>query len=255
MASTHRNGKTWALAGFLKRINQGENPKLLRKEAKQLAKNVAPEDITAAEQALIDEGYPSQIAQQLSATFILLGLHNERGKNPGGALPNNHILQRIMVEHDLARCFLADLNEVLDDISNLNYLTDVSSEFRKLSHIVGHLSVIKEHIDREEDVIFSYLREHAGAGLCRIAQDDHAKIKIDTDNLVALIKSVNHVRFEDFKTWLVTIVRRLSPLLLEHLAYEDELFWPIALVIIDDLKTWEKMKTLCDEIGYCGSHA
>ncbi|MHC4911692.1 MAG: DUF438 domain-containing protein [Planctomycetota bacterium] len=255
MASTHRSGKTWALAGFLKRINQGENPKLLRKEAKQLVKNVAPEDITAAEQTLIDEGYPSRIVQQLSATFILLGLHNLHREKSGDGLPDNHILQRIMVEHDLARCFLADLNELLDDIANLKYLTDVSSEFRKLCHIVGHLSVTKEHIDREEDVIFPYLRNHAGAGLCQIAQDDHAKIRIDTDNLVALIGSVNHVRFEDFKTWLAVIVRRLSPLMLEHLSYEDELFWPVALVIIDDLKAWQKIKLLCDEIGYCGAHA
>jgi DUF438 domain-containing protein len=61
MANTHRNAKTWALAGLFKRINLGENPRLLRNEAGQLAKNIEPNDIAGAEQTLIDEGYSCRV--------------------------------------------------------------------------------------------------------------------------------------------------------------------------------------------------
>lgn len=254
MANIHRNAKLWALTGLLKRINRGDDPKLLRKEASQLVKNIDPENIAEAEQSLINDGYSVRIAQQLSATFVLMGLHKERDDNSGSSQLDNHILQRVRVEHDLLRYFLADLNNAAADILNLKCLTDVSSEFRKLVHVVVHLAAIKEHIEREEDVIFPYLIMQGWTGLCRSAQTDHSNIRIDIDNLVALITSFNKIELKDFKASLVTIVQRLSPMMLEHLSYEDDLLCPIALVIIDDAGVWEKIKALCDEIGYCSAH-
>ncbi|MHC4558309.1 MAG: DUF438 domain-containing protein [Planctomycetota bacterium] len=255
MENTRRNAKTWALAGLFKRINRGDDPNLLRKEACQLAKDIGPEDIVAAEQSLIDDGYSNRLVKQLSATFMLMELHDELGENSNGRLPDNHILRKIVAEHDLARCFLADLNDVVDDILSLDRLTDTCSEFRRLVHCVGHLSVMKEHIDREEDVIFPYLNKYGWMALCQTAQTDHANIRTDIDGLVALIISFNKVQFDGFKAWLATIVRRLSPIMLEHLSYEDDLLCPVALVIIDDVKVWETIKALCEDIGYCGAHA
>ena len=253
MAKTNRNAKTWALAGLFKRINLGEDPKLLRSEASQLAKNVDPTDIAGAEQTLIDEGYSCRVVQKLSATFVLMGLYRGEDDNSGNKLPDDHILRKIIAEHELTRCFLADLNNTTKDIQCLDSLTDVNSEFRNLANILGHLRVMKEHIEREEDVIFPYLRKLGWEGLCRAAQTEHAAIRTDIDNLVVLITSFNEIRFADFKGWLITIVQRLSPIMLEHLSYEENLLWPISLVVIDDLKVWDSIKALCDEIGYCGA--
>ena len=254
MATKNRNAKTWALAGLFKRINLGEDPKLLCNEARQLAKNVNPIDIAGAEQTLIDEGYPCQLVQQISAAFVLMGLDKRQHNNSRSGLPYNHILRKIIVEHDLARCFLADLNNVAETIRGLNDLTDVSSEFRNLVNILGHFRVMKEHIEREEDIIFPYLIKFGWMGLCRVAQAEHTRIRMDIDNLVELIISFNTIRPENFKACLITIVQRLSPIILKHLFYEEDLLWPISLVVIDDVKVWESIKALCDEIGYCNAH-
>jgi hemerythrin-like domain-containing protein len=149
---------------------------------------------------------------------------------------------------------MTDLNEVVETIRNLHCLTDVSSEFRNLGHILGHLSVVKEHIDREEDVIFPYLRKAGWAKLCQSALNEHGKIRIDIDNLLALMISFNEIGFDDFKGWLITIVHRFSPLVREHLSYENELLYPISLLAIDDPNVWLRIKALCDEIGYCGAY-
>jgi len=250
MANIHRNPKTWALAGLFKRINLGEDLKLLRSEASQLAKNIDPNDIAGAEQTLINEGYPCRVVQQLSATFVLMGLHKRRQNNLGSKLPDDHILRKMMAEHDLIRCYLADLNSVAVTIRCLNDLTDVSSEFRNLYHIVRQLSGMKEHIEREEYIIFPCLTKLGWMGLCQTAQTEHAKIRIDIDNLVGLITSFNEIRLEEFKALLIMIVQRLSTIMLEHLSYEDDLLCPISLVVIDDAKDWKSIKALCDEIGY-----
>ncbi len=250
MAKTHQNAKTWALAGLLKRINLGEDLKLLRSEAGQLAKNIDHNDIAGAEKTLINEGYSSRVVKQLSATFILMGLHKRKQNNLESKLPDDHILLKMMAEHDLIRCYLADLNSAAVTIRCLNYLTDVSSEFRNLCQIIRNMSIIKEHIEREEYIIFPYLAKLGWMGLCQTAQTEHAKIKIDIDNLVALITSFNEIRLDDFKARLITIVQRLSTIMLEHLSYEDDLLCPISLVVIDDVKVWKSIKALCNEIGY-----
>jgi hemerythrin-like domain-containing protein len=160
----------------------------------------------------------------------------------------------VTAEHDLIRCFLADLNDVVEDIGDLYHLTDVSLEFRKLAHIIKHLNAMKEHIEREEDVIFPYLRKHGRISLCQAVQGDHINIETEIDNLVSLIVLFDEIRFEQFRTRLLITTRRLWAIMQEHLSQEDEILYPIALGIINDVKVWEKMKAVCDEIGYCGVH-
>ncbi|MHC4265059.1 MAG: hemerythrin domain-containing protein [Planctomycetota bacterium] len=253
MANTNHNVKKWALAGLFKRINLGEDPKLLCNEARQLARNINPSDIAGAEQALINEGYPCRLVRQISSTFSLMRLLKKEHNNSASGIPYDHILRKITVEHDLARCFLADLNNVAETIWGLNGLTDVSSEFRNLANILGHFRVMKEHVEREEDIIFPYLKKFGWIGLCRAAETEHANIRMDIHDLIVLIRTFNEIRFEAFKAQLITIVQRLSSTMLEHLSYEDNLLWPISLVVIDDVKIWESIKALCDEIGYCNA--
>lgn len=257
MANTYQSRNAQTLTHLLKRINQGDDPKLLRKEANQLIKNVGPKDIAIAEQNLIADGYSTQAVQVLSATFVLMGMHEEQSGNPKTWLPANHILWLITVEHDLTRHFLADLNDLVEAINCLSHLTDVSSEFRKLAHITEHFKAMKEHLQREDDVIFPYLRRYGWNGwisLCGVVQADHISIKNEIDNLLRLVVSFNNINFEDFKVELASITGQLYGIILQHLSQEDNILYPIALGIIKDAEVWDEMKAICDQMGYCGVH-
>ena len=248
------NSEAQTLTRLLRRINRGDNPGLLRKEALQLLRNVNPKDISTAEQNLIDDGYSVQVVQFLSATFMLMGISEEQSTNPKTWLPANHLLRIVVVEHDVIRCFLADLKDTVEAIEHMYHLTDTSSEFRKLAHIIEHLTAMKKHIEREDDVIFPYLGRRGRISLCRAMEGDHINIRTEIDNLASLIVLFNEVRLEQFKAGLIAGTRRLWTIMQEHLCQEDEILYPIALRIINDARVWERMKAVCDEIGYCGIH-
>jgi DUF438 domain-containing protein len=254
MASSGENRKTQKLTHLLRRINYGDDPTLLRKEAHQLLPNVRPGDIATAEQNLIDDGYSVQLVQLLSATFMLMGIPEEQNADLKAWLPADHVLRLVMVEHDVIRCFLADLNDVVRDIGYLHHLTDVSSEFRKLAHITEHLNAMKRHIDREDDVIFPYFKKYGRISLCRALEGDHINIRTEIDNLVGSTVLFNEINLEHFKAGLATATQRLRAVMQEHLSQEDDILYPIALGIINDADVWQKMKAVCDEIGYCGVH-
>ena len=254
MAIAYENSKARTLARFLKRINAGDDPEMLRKEANQLLTSVGPRDIATAEQNLIDDGYSIQLVQLLSATFMLMGMPQEQSSSLRTWLPDDHILRITMVEHDLIRYFLADLNNVVKEIEHLDSLSDVSAEFRKLSHLIEHLNAAKEHLERENGVIFPYMNTYGRISLCRAMQNDHNNIATEISKLVALTVSFGRISLEQFKAALIVGARKLQEMMLEHFSQEDTILFPIALVIIHDAEVWEKMKTVCEQIGYCGVH-
>lgn len=252
MAGTDQNNKALSLTRLLKRLNHGEDPNVLRKEANQLVTHVGPKDIATAEQNLINDGYSTQLVQQLSATLMLMGIFKEQNANLKNHLAANHILRRIMVEHDMIRCLLADLDEIVETIGYLDDLTDVSLEFRKLCYTIEYLRDTKEHIEREEDIIFPYLKKHIWMRLCQAIQGEHIYLKTEIDNLFELLVLFNNISFEQFKARLITIVQNFTAIMREHLCQEDNILYPIALGVINDVTFWEKMKAVCDEIGYHG---
>jgi DUF438 domain-containing protein len=254
MANTTRSGKAYALARLLKRINRGGDPKLLRREAHRLLADIGPNDIAVAEQNLIDDGYPVQLVQLLSATFMLMGIPAEQFTDVKRWLPANHLLRTVMVEHDVIRLFLSDLTDVVGALRHLCNLTDVSTEFRRLAHTTEHLDAMRKHFDREDDVIFPLLKQHGRISLCRALEGDHINIRVEIENLARLIVLFNEINPEQFKAGVMRTIRRLQTIVWEHLAQEDEILYPIALGIINDSEFWEQMKAICDEIGYCGIH-
>ncbi len=241
-----------AVTYILRRIERGEDLRILWSEAHRLIKGVNPADIAAAEQNLIDAGCPARTARQLSAAFLFIAMRTEQRPKSDNALPPSHLLSKVTAEHDMIRCMLADLREVVQEIAALDCLRDTSSEFRRLVHTVAHLDNIREHIDREEHVILPYLRQYGWPGVCHPAQCDHLCIANEIDNLVRLIGAFYNADLEQFKTWLVAVTGRLIPRLSDNLSYEDEILHPIAVAVIDDIRVWEKMKALCEDIGYCG---
>lgn len=254
MDKPHDSKKIEDLTKLLIRIGQGKNPKILRKEATRLINGVTDGDIAMAEQNLIKNGYSQQLVEQLSAAFVLMAILDGQAQNLKNSLPQNHLLRKVLVEHDLARCFLADLKDTVDNILKIQCISDTNSEFMKLTHIVEHLSAMTEHIDREEDVIFPSLKKHGWSSLYRSAKNEHVYIKAAVNDLITLTSSFKNGKIKDFKNKLSAITRQLTPLMTEHLFQEDNILYPIAIEVINDEKIWAGIKEVCDEIGYCGVH-
>ena len=146
------------LTGLLKRIHEGKNRQTVQKDANRLLSCLRPHDIAHAEHQLLQSGFTTQKVQQLSAAFILMGVLEGRKGELIKQLPNGHLLRKVLAEHEMIRCFLTDLEEITEHILQLKTLSDTSTEFRRLSHIMEHLNAMEEHMDRENDVIFPTLK-------------------------------------------------------------------------------------------------
>lgn len=255
MKKTREEKNAQELTKLLQRINSEGNVTELRQEAKRLLGRLHPNDMAAAEKYLLESGFSQQLVNRLEASFMLMGVTDESGANHlREKLPPRHVLRTIIAEHEMTRCFLADLEEINERVQAMSALSDTMLEFRRLAHIIEHLDALEEHFEREDDTIFPYLRQFGWSGMCKTGAADHVYIRIAITDLIRLIGGFDKNRLHDFKVRLGSTVKYLVDTLNEHMAHEDNVIFPIAVEMIKDEKLWDRLKEICDEIGYCGIH-
>lgn len=254
MAGTPDKAKICRVADFLRRIDRGDNIGFLVKSACRIAASVSAEELAAAGGRLLDEGYAPVIVNHLSAAFLLMRRYAQQMSSPKDYSQDGHILQRVSAEHAVFRCLAAELSEVARSLKTAQCISNTGVEYRQLAHVVSHLCAMKEHFEREDDVILPYLKRVGWSGLCAVAANDHAQLKAQIECLASLVTEIQTLSPEDFQAALMDCVGRFCSCLREHLSFEDGLLWPVTLVVIDDPAIWRGMKTVCEEIGYCGIH-
>jgi DUF438 domain-containing protein len=83
---------------------------------------------------------------------------------------------------------------------------------------------------------------------------EHLCLDLSTDELLELITTAEQIDFKQFQLGLARIVQFLVPAMREHIFKENNIFFPVALEIINEPGAWEGLKSLCDQIGYCCLH-
>lgn len=245
--------KIYKLTQLLRRINAGEDLQKVTREAKNFLAGIGPRQLALAEHFLLQCGYSVADLWRLCAAHAeILG---DRSAKLKAELGPNHIIQQILAEHAVMRCFLAELDDVNNAIQRADYCSSESTELRRLVHITGHLLACDEHKEREDQVIFIELERHGLYGPAEIVKTEHLVLDMCMCRLVELIRSLEGTEFSRLKEELDQVVKDLVPTMREHLFKEENLLFPLALELIDDPITWERMKGLCDEIGYCGLHS
>ena len=254
MDKCKNNGLAEELTGFLMKLNEGKSDSRIREEANRLIAHITPKDIARAEQRLARNGFPVKKIQQLSAAFVLMGVLEGSEDSLRSRLGPNHILRKVMAEHEMMRCFLADLEDVALQIQQAERLGPASREFMRLAHIVEHLNSLEEHMDREDDVLFPALKKLGWKSLFEHIESEHIHILMSINDLVKLVMAFDKMPFGTFKTRLMSTVRYLCPLMREHLYREDRALFPLAVSMVSDDKVWDRLRKICNEIDYCGIH-
>jgi DUF438 domain-containing protein len=243
---------TQKLAGYLKRISAGEDVKRIRQMEFGFFKRVRPSDLALAEQELLDNGFT--VHQLGESQLQYLELVGDQLHKLWSSLPHNHIVRRLLAEHEIYSCMLADLEDVNRAIQQAETISDTSTEFRKFAHIVQHLASTEDHSELEEDIIFPVLKKHQLGHLVRMMKTDHAYIKFAINSIVRLLDDFEELDLLEFKVRLDSSSEFVINAIREHMLVENYIVLPLAIELIRDPQVWEHLKASCDDMGYCGMH-
>jgi DUF438 domain-containing protein len=214
--------------------------------------NVEPQDIALAEQSLLESGYSHGDLRRLYPLEMqLLGNQTQSIRS---ALPANHIVRRIVCEHELILCFLADLEDATAKIRMMEVRDDTTTAFRKLEHAVWHLTGMTSHHGLEDDVIMPEIKNRGYAVLAEADRLDHVFVDASIRKIAELVRNGHKMQFAFFKRELSIAVGTLVSAYREHIFREDNIMLPTALKVIEEPKVWQRMNDYCDEVSYCSMH-
>ncbi|MCF7907448.1 MAG: DUF438 domain-containing protein [Candidatus Omnitrophica bacterium] len=237
------------LAGLLKRLNTGENPESVKKEAKEFLAALDPKDLSLAEQKLIEAGLSYEDLRNLCCVHmeVLKGqLENMKIKlSPG------HVIHTMVAEHDMILGFLDQLEKVNNNIQKMDRFNSDREEFKELKHIAEHLVGSEPHHKREEDVVFPEMEKKGVSAPQKIMRMEHEVLRARKKDLLGLVSKAQVMDFNEFKSELAATAGYIMFTLREHIFKENNILYPTAIEIIDEQESWDRMKKECDTIGYC----
>ena len=241
------------LTQLFMRLDAGESPEQLRNEAKDFLSTVGPGDIAIAEKSLSQSANGRNLRVRCSRHITLL---SDQVAKLRATLPLDHIVRTILVEHEMMLCFLADLEDLNSEIQQMSYCSPTSFEMRKLAHIVSHLIVAGDHQHREDEIIFPELERHGYYGPPEILKLDNIGLDACKREIADLVHSASKkIDFIKFKLRFDAAVKYLVPAFKQQILTEDNILYPIALEVIKTKAEWDRIKAMCEQIGYCGFDA
>lgn len=166
-------------------------------------------------------------------------------------LPSNHILRKILAEHEMMLCFLADLEEMNEDIQKLDEGSSLTLEIREIGHLLSHLMLAEPHREMEEQILFPELDKRGYFGPSRVVTHHHNRLRLVNLKLIEIVMQVDEIRFDHFKIQIDQLISYFVPEFRKHIFIENNILFPLALEFINDKKTWDRIKALSTEIGYC----
>jgi DUF438 domain-containing protein len=245
--------KARKLAEILDRVRSGEDPTKIRQQARQMLSTLRLSDISKAHKYLVGSGVSFE--QLRTLVYAFASILGDQFALLRANLGSDHPVRRILAEHEMFECFLADLEGINLMIQDVENLTELSSEYRRLEHIVGHLQAIDIHSQREDDLIFPVLENYPCKSICAVLQKSHWRIKNMVGNLTMAVNNFKNFEPTQFKIQVNALSSAIIPIMREHMFQEDNILYPIAIDVIKDEKVWWRIKQLSEEMGYCGFDA
>jgi len=233
---------------MIKRLHEGESPELIKKEFKELLKQITPDEIARVEEELIKEGMPREEIHKLCDVHLALFQESLEKEKP--LAPEGHPIHTLMEEHKILLKFSEELKNILNKLKTMKDFESSDEEKKHLMHIIEHFKSSESHYEREENVLFPCLEKHGITQPPAIMWMEHDKIRKIKKGIYKLIDDYKQLSFEDFIEKLEESAIALAEMLSNHFQKENKILFPTALNVINE-NEWLEIRKQFDELGYC----
>mgnify|MGYP001045066727 CR=1 FL=1 len=237
------------LTEIIKRLKAGEDPELVKQDARELLSSLDPQDLTVAEEQLVEAGLePEDLRHLCSIHMEMLAGEVEKLKEQTGP---GHVLHTLVEEHEHILATLDELERVNQAVQQMDSYDPNRDEFDRLKNAAHHLVEAESHHEREEEVLFPEAEKHGIWGPPQVMRMEHTQLRQRKHDLKELAENAGEMDFETFKKKLDTTSKFILLTLRDHIFKENNILYPAALQSIEDEATWNDLKAKCDSIGYC----
>ncbi|MFP4564620.1 MAG: DUF438 domain-containing protein [Spirochaetia bacterium] len=224
------------LKQIIKSLHAGASVDEVKKDFAVLIKNVSPEEISAMENALIQEGFPPEEIQALCDVHVsvfesTLKKHKSPKNMPG------HPIRTYIDENKRAREILKSLKKKLGKLKS-----NKPAAFEDFRRELKTFKEIEKHFARKENQLFPYLERTGFEGPSKVMWGKHDEIR-------GMLKSLETALDEGDINSIKTEFKSLSQGVKNLLFMEEKILYPTASrrLSSDD---WAEIQRGEPDIGY-----
>lgn len=236
-----RSGRLDILKGIIRDLHRGEDLSALKERFRALVRDVAPTEIAAMEQALIDEGMPEDEVKRLCDVHVQVFKESLEGRESPEAVPG-HPLHTLMAENRVLEGLLAEIRALIPEPDSGRVLPPPAETVAALTALAGKLSEVEKHYLRKENQLFPLLEAKGVSGPSKVMWAIHDDIRGHLKEFRQLIGAGDLDSAFRLGRWLATEMA-------DMIYKEEKILLPMSLETLDDAD-WARVKKGEEEVGY-----
>ncbi len=244
------------LKNIIKKLHAGVSIEMVRAEFEELTESISAIEITAMEQALVDEGMPVEEIQKLCDVHAsvfkgsIKDIHAEDGKGMA-MLSQWHPLNKLKMENRKIETMLEQ-----SIVPFLDKYEGTGSDYYKdrLQAALTELLILDKHYSKKEHLIFPYMEKHDITAPPQVmwGVDDEIRGKIKTliiqlgQEVIELkeVKQLGDELVNQVQEMIFKEEEIMMPMVLEKFAYAEWVdieagCFDIGFVLLDGVEAWQ----------------
>lgn len=234
----HRKQQTKAI---ILELHQGKTVQEVKDKFDELVKDLAPAELAAIEQELMNEGLPMEDVKRLCDVHLEV-FRTALEKAPEPELVPGHPIHTFKLENRAVEKLVEDTKTLLDTFKK-DPKKDNMLQLREKLNLLGDLD---KHYSRKENLLFPFLEKYEITGPSKIMWSHDDEIR-------ALLKEIKKQTSDYTPDNIEQIEETLELLLkkaIEMISKEEKVLFLTSLKVLTE-DEWYRIKEDSDEIGYC----
>jgi uncharacterized protein len=240
-APSGRAERQEVLKGIIRGLHRGEDLGMLKARFRELVKDVSPAEISAMEQALIDEGMPEDEVKRLCDVHVQVFKESLEGR-PSPESEPGHPLHTLMAENRALEELLAELRALAAERDPSRAAPPAEGMLEALTALAGKLAEVEKHYLKKENQLFPLLESKGVSGPSKVMWAIHEDIRGHLKELRG------HLAAKDLDA-AVRLGRWLATEMADMIYKEEKILLPMSLETLD-AADWARVKRGEEEVGY-----
>lgn len=241
----NREYRIKALKELIMDLHRGKTVDEVKHRFREIIKDVSAEEVSAMEQALIQEGMPVEEVQRLCDVHASIFKEALEQKPKPSAVPGHPLHTFFRENRALEELIENEINPLLEELKNSTSDTEKDSALRLLEK-VNLLFDVEKHYKRKEELLFPYLEKYGIYGPSKVMWGVDDEIREDLRQLREMLYNYS----SENKVQILEKTRELSDKVKEMIFKEEKILFPTAEQKLTE-DEWYQIYRSEDEIGYC----
>ena len=236
---TNREYRKKKIKEIILELHQGKSVAEVKGKFEELVKDIAPEELSAVEQELINEGLPVEEVRRLCDVHLEVFKKGLKTLEP--ELKPGHPIHTFQLENRAIEKLVAETRNLRD-----TFKSNPAEHLNKLRENINLLFDVEKHYLRKENLLFPFLEKYEITGPSKIMWSHDDEIKA----LLKEVKKMAAAYRPDMKTQLEEKLEILCTKIMDMITKEEKVLFPTALKVLTE-DEWYRIMEDSAEIGYC----